>query len=117
MSSTPHAPNGLRRWRFGAGRIKPYLETAPYLIVVNSCMGEAGRGKIKYYYATESVGLAAGLLITVHNAGPFTHTPSPMGFLNTVLRDQPTCSISWSDFLQRMCVLTFPNGLAAESVS
>jgi iodotyrosine deiodinase len=45
--------------------------------------------KVKNYYATESVGIATGMLITaVHNAGlvSLTHTPSPMGFLNEVLR-------------------------------
>ena len=47
---------------------------------------------VKHYYATESVGLATGLLITaLHDAGlaTLTHTPSPMGFLNTLL-DRPS---------------------------
>jgi len=42
----------------------------------------------KHYYASESVGLAAGLLIAaLHNAGlaSLTHTPSPMDFLNRIL--------------------------------
>lgn len=74
----------------GTDEHKPYLETAPYLIVVfQQLYGvDAGGSKIKHYYATESVGLAAGLLIAaVHNAGlaSLTHTPSPMGFLNSIL--------------------------------
>ena len=45
--------------------------------------------KIKHYYAQESVGIATGLLITaLHHAGlaTLTHTPSPMGFLNKILK-------------------------------
>ena len=69
---------------------KPFLETAPYLIAifVKSYGVSADGGKYKHYYATESVGLAAGLLIAaVHHAGlvSLTHTPSPMKFLNEIL--------------------------------
>jgi hypothetical protein len=42
---------------------------------------------VKHYYVPESVGIATGLLIAgLHNAGlaSLTHTPSPMGFLNTI---------------------------------
>jgi hypothetical protein len=45
--------------------------------------------KRKNYYASESVGIACGfLLAALHLAGlaTLTHTPSPMGFLNRVLR-------------------------------
>jgi hypothetical protein len=48
--------------------------------------------KIKHYYANESVGLAAGILITaLHITGlaTLTHTPSPMGFLNEILGRPP----------------------------
>jgi iodotyrosine deiodinase len=75
----------------GTDEHKPYLEAAPYLIVIfakNYELLPDGR-KVKNYYATESVGIATGMLITaVHNAGlvSLTHTPSPMGFLNEVLR-------------------------------
>jgi nitroreductase len=78
----------------GTDENKPYLETAPYLIVV---FGEAygllpdGR-KVKNYYVTESVGIASGMLIAaLHNAGlvSLTHTPSPMGFLNRILGRPP----------------------------
>lgn len=74
----------------GTDENKPFLETAPHLIAVfveSYGIGEDGR-RVKHYYATESVGLATGLLIAaVHNAGlvSLTHTPSPMGFLNEIL--------------------------------
>ncbi|MEO5936287.1 MAG: nitroreductase family protein [Terriglobales bacterium] len=73
---------------------KPFLETAPYLVVVfqqNWSLRRDGAGKeikVKHYYATESVGLACGLLIaSLHQAGlaTLTHTPSPMGFLREIL--------------------------------
>jgi nitroreductase len=44
---------------------------------------------VKHYYGLESVGIATGMLITaIHNAGlaSLTHTPSPMGFLNKILK-------------------------------
>jgi iodotyrosine deiodinase len=69
---------------------KPFLEEAPYLIVIfglsNTILPDGS--KRKNYYVTESVGIAAGMLITaVHHAGlaSLTHTPSPMGFLNKIL--------------------------------
>jgi iodotyrosine deiodinase len=74
----------------GTDEHKPFLETAPYLIVVfaqSHGVREDG-STFKHYYVTESVGLATGLLIAaVHNAGlvSLTHTPSPMGFLNEIL--------------------------------
>ncbi|QOY87952.1 nitroreductase family protein [Paludibaculum fermentans] len=68
---------------------KPFLETAPYLIVVfRQDYGLAGAQKVKHYYVQESVGIAAGLLIAaLHIAGlaTLTHTPSPMGFLAAIL--------------------------------
>ena len=70
---------------------KPFLEEAPYLIVIfglsNSVLPDGE--KRKNYYVTESVGVATGILITaIHHAGlaSLTHTPSPMGFLNTILK-------------------------------
>jgi iodotyrosine deiodinase len=74
----------------GTDENKPYLETAPYLIVIFAEHYEVatdGR-KLKNYYVTESVGIATGMLISaVHFAGlvALTHTPSPMGFLNQIL--------------------------------
>ena len=69
---------------------KPFLESAPYLIVVfgESYAVEESGEKSKNYYVTESVGIATGMLITaIHRAGlvSLTHTPSPMGFLNEIL--------------------------------
>jgi iodotyrosine deiodinase len=74
----------------GTDEHKPFLETAPYLIVIFSqSYGLLADGrKVKNYYVQESVGIATGMLITaVHNAGlvSLTHTPSPMGFLNEIL--------------------------------
>ena len=69
---------------------KPFLETAPYLIVIFAQKHglDAQGKKTKNYYVPESVGIATGLLITaLHHAGlaTLTHTPSPMKFLNTIL--------------------------------
>lgn len=74
----------------GTDEHKPFLETAPYLIVIFAqSYGVLPDGrKVKNYYVQESVGIATGILITaVHNAGlvSLTHTPSPMGFLNEIL--------------------------------
>lgn len=74
----------------GTDANKPFLETAPYLIgVFQQRFGTKESGdKQKHYYATESVGLATGLLISaLHNAGLacLTHTPSPMKFLNEIM--------------------------------
>ena len=74
----------------GTDENKPFLEIAPYLIVVFSeAYGLDDKGdKIKNYYVSESVGIATGMLITaLHNAGlvTLTHTPSPMNFLRKIL--------------------------------
>ena len=68
---------------------KPFLETAPWLIAIfGQRYGTGPEGeKVKHYYVPESVGIASGFLIAaLHNAGlaTLTHTPSPMGFLNTI---------------------------------
>ena len=73
---------------------KPFLETAPYLIAIFAqSYGVLPDGrKVKNYYVQESVGIATGMLITaIHHAGlvSLTHTPSPMGFLNTILNRPP----------------------------
>jgi iodotyrosine deiodinase len=74
----------------GTDEHKPFLETAPYLIVIFLKKYEVlpNGVQVKNYYTSESVGIAAGLLVTaIHNAGlvSLTHTPSPMNFLNHVL--------------------------------
>ena len=74
----------------GTDEAKPFLESAPYLIVVfgeSYAVAKDGE-KSKNYYVTESVGIATGMLITaIHRAGlvSLTHTPSPMAFLNEIL--------------------------------
>lgn len=77
----------------GTDEHKPFLEIAPYLIVIFSQKFEvdAAGKKHKNYYVPESVGIATGMLIAaLHNAGlaTLTHTPSPMKFLNRIL-DRP----------------------------
>jgi len=83
----------------GTNEDKPFLETAPYLIVIFAeKYGLDDRGnKLKNYYVPESVGIATGVLISaLHHAGlaTLTHTPSPMKFLNQILgrpeREKPT---------------------------
>lgn len=69
---------------------KPFLETAPFLIVVFKKAFEVSPtgDKKNNYYVTESVGLACGLLLAaIHYAGlaALTHTPSPMNFLTRIL--------------------------------
>lgn len=77
----------------GTDSAKPFLEHAPFLIVVFAqkfIVDSKGR-KQKNYYVTESASIATGLLIAaLHNAGlaTLTHTPSPMKFLNKIL-DRP----------------------------
>ena len=75
----------------GTDANKPFLEIAPWLIAIFAQPYRIlpdGR-KLKYYYAIESVGIATGLLVAaIHQAGlvSLTHTPSPMGFLNQLLK-------------------------------
>ena len=73
---------------------KPFLESAPYLIVVFKKLYDVEKTEEtspehrKNYYVNESVGIASGFLLTaIHNAGlvALTHTPSPMGFLSEIL--------------------------------
>ena len=69
---------------------KPFLETAPWLIIVfRQIYGRGENGeKQTHYYVNESVGIACGFLLTaIHQAGlvALTHTPSPMDFLTKLL--------------------------------
>jgi nitroreductase len=77
---------------------KPFLETAPLLIVVFRIdygvepVTEDAERRIKHYYVSESVGIASGMLLAaLHWSGlaTLTHTPSPMGFLAKIL-DRPS---------------------------
>ncbi len=70
---------------------KPFIEVAPYLIVVFKKVYDLlpDGSKRNNYYVNESVGLACGfLLAALHHAGlvALTHTPSPMNFLTTILK-------------------------------
>lgn len=73
----------------GTDEHKPFLEIAPYLIVVFRItqVGENGETE-PTYYSQESVGIAVGILLAaLHNMGlaTLTHTPSPMKFLQEIL--------------------------------
>jgi len=83
------------RWRqdlapLGTDTNKPFIETAPWIIVAFKRVYEhEDNVKHNNYYVNESVGIACGMLITaIHNAGlvTLTHTPSPMKFLNKLLK-------------------------------
>lgn len=69
---------------------KPFLETAPYIIVCfrQNYALDTNEKHISHYYVHESVGIACGLLIAaIHTMGlvTLTHTPSPMNFLSKIL--------------------------------
>ena len=87
--------SATRKWvedlkLLGTNENKPFLEVAPYLIVIfTQRYGLLPDGSKKsHYYVNESVGIATGMLIAaVHHAGLacLTYTPSKMGFLNQIL--------------------------------
>ena len=68
---------------------KPFLEEAPFLIIVFKKRYDLYKeDKRKNYYVNESVGIASGFLLSaLHISGLVTlpHTPSPMGFLEKIL--------------------------------
>ncbi len=76
----------------GTDEFKPFLEIAPYLIVVFRISSVENEGETEpTYYSQESVGIAVGMLLAaLHNMGlaTLTHTPSPMKFLQEIL-DRP----------------------------
>ena len=87
---------------------KPFLETAPYVIVVFEV--HKGPHSPRPYYAKESVGIAVGLLLaSLHQAGlaTLTHTPSPMRWLNERL-DRPA---------EERAFVVVPVGYAAEGAT
>jgi len=91
---------------------KPFLETAPWLVVLFAQRwGRRPDGsKRKHYYVQESCGIAAGLFIAaLHQAGlaTLTHTPSPMRFLSEIL-ERPA---------QEAPFVLFPVGYPAEGAS
>ncbi len=73
---------------------KPFLEIAPVLIVIFRIdyavepQADGTERRVKHYYVSESVGIASGMLLAaLHWSGlaTLTHTPSPMGFLSSIL--------------------------------
>lgn len=92
----------------GTDEHKPFLEQAPYLIVVLKKSYDLVDGeKYKNYYVNESVGIASGFLIAaIHQAGlcTLTHTPSPMSFLEKIL-ERPK---------NEKAILLLPVGMAAD---
>lgn len=75
----------------GTDTHKPFLEKAPWLIAVFAERYgiDTDGNRFKHYYTPESVGISCGMLITaLHQCGlaTLTHTPSPMGFLKTILQ-------------------------------
>lgn len=105
-----------REWRaalepLGTTSRKPYLETAPWLVVVfEELFGYLPDGsKRKNYYVKESVGIACGMFIAaLHQMGlaTLTHTPSPMRFLGEIL-GRPS---------NEKAYILFPVGYPAEGV-
>jgi len=78
----------------GTNASKPFLESAPCLIVVFAQLsGRTPQGEVrKHYYAVQSTGIAVGMLITaIHHAGLvcLPYTPSRMTFLNGILARPP----------------------------
>jgi len=73
----------------GTDATKPFLETAPWLVVLFRIDWEEIDGqRVRNYYPVESTGIAAGMfLMACHQVGlaTLTHTPSPMGFLRDLL--------------------------------
>lgn len=94
-----YAGESTQKWvkdleHLGTTPSKPFLEKAPYLIVIFSqlCSYNENGQKTAHYYVTESVGIATGMLISaLHLSGlvTLTYTPASMRFLNRVL-DRPS---------------------------
>ena len=74
----------------GTDKNKSFLEEAPYLIAIfEKKYSFKNKKKVKNYYVKESVGIATGILVScLHFSGLsiLTHTPSPMNFLNQILK-------------------------------
>jgi nitroreductase len=103
----PHWREDLAR--LGTTSDKPFLETAPWLVVIfEQRYGVLPDGSRRHhYYVKESVGIAAGMFISaLHRMGlsTLTHTPSPMAFLRALLNRPEN---------ERPFIL-FPIGYAAE---
>ncbi len=99
-ADAPGAPGRMSaEWQqalapIGTTAEKPFLETAPWLVVLFAQRtGRDADGRtVKHYYVPESCGIAAGLFVAaLHHAGlaTLTHTPSPMRFLSEILGRPP----------------------------
>jgi nitroreductase len=94
-----YANESTQKWvkdieHLGTTPSKPFLEKAPYLIVIFSqlCSYNEKGQKSAHYYVTESVGIATGMLISalhLSGLGTLTYTPANMRFLNRIL-DRPS---------------------------
>jgi nitroreductase len=90
-----YASESTQKWvkdleHLGTTPSKPFLEKAPYLIVIFSqlCSYNEKSQKTAHYYVTESVGIATGMLISalhLSGLGTLTYTPATMRFLNSIL--------------------------------
>lgn len=73
----------------GTDANKPFLEIAPWLVVIFRIdWEETDDRRVSNYYPAESTGIAAGFfLMAAHQVGlaTLTHTPSPMSFLRKIL--------------------------------
>lgn len=73
----------------GTDAEKPFLEIAPWLVILFRIDWEMLDDKrVHNYYPSESTGIAAGMfLMACHQVGlaTLTHTPSPMKFLRELL--------------------------------
>ncbi|SOE21415.1 Nitroreductase [Spirosomataceae bacterium TFI 002] len=76
--------------KFDTNWEKPFIDIAPWIVIIfkHSYELKENEEKATNYYVNESVGIAAGMLISaIHNCGlvTLTHTPSPMDFLSKLL--------------------------------
>ena len=74
----------------GTDEHKPFLEIAPWLVVVFKLMkdDDPRNPSDQVYYVNESVGIAVGMLLAAAQVAglvALTHTPSPMKFLGSIL--------------------------------
>ena len=103
------------RWKqdlapLGTDANKPFIDEAPWIIVGFKRVYEhEGDQRHNNYYVNESMGIASGMLITaIHNAGlvTLTHTPSPMNFLQKILKRPEN----------EKCILLIPVGYPADEI-
>ena len=73
----------------GTDASKPFLEVAPWLVVLFRIdWEEVGGKRVQNYYPAESIGIACGMFLAAcQHVGlaTLTHTPSPMKFLREIL--------------------------------